>query len=234
MWKGFELQFTEKAKYIPRNPLVLIGHYALTWAVMPVIYLVLWIRWGFRVEGRKNLRSVRGRPAVTVSNHVHDMDSIMVTAPFWPMTPYVVARKHIVEALFIGIFNWLIGAVPLPEDHKNLRNFQKAIKEFLDTSRHKLHVFPEGEIVPYAHELRDFRNGAFRMALSSSVPVVPMVFVCPAPGRIILKVGKPIELEEVPELCEEGVAMSRRARILNAYTREKMREMLTDYYKSHS
>ena len=230
MWKPFKVHLTEKAQYISRNFFYQLAHYALTWTVFPVMYLVLWVRWGFRVHGRRNLRSLRGRSAVTVSNHIHDVDSVMITAPLWPMTPYVVARKHIVEILMIGPFNWLLGAVPLPEDLKNLARFQRAMKDFLMRTHKKLHVFPEGEIAPYSRELRAFGNGAFRIALDSGVPVVPMVFVSPAPGRVELMVGRRIELSDVPGLADESLAMSRKARILNSYTKARMQEMLDEYY----
>lgn len=229
MWKPVKLHLTEKYQYITHNLLLVFLHYVFTWVAFPAIYLVLFIRWGFRLHGRKNLRAVRGRAAITVSNHIHDVDSLMVTAPLWPATPYIIARKHNLEVFLLGTFNRCMRAVPLPEDLGNFRYFTKAINHLLSTTKHKLHVFPEGEILPYARELRKFGNGAFHFAVVNNVPIVPMVFVSPAPDRLELEVGEPIELSTVPGL-EKDMKDSRKARILSDYTKQRMQEMLDAYY----
>lgn len=234
MWKPVKLHLTEKYQYITHNVLWTILHYLFTWTVFPAIYLVLFVRWGFRIHGRRNLRSVRGRAAVTVSNHVHDVDALMVTAPLWPFMPHIVARKHNLEVFLLGLFDRIMWAVPLPEDLKNFRHFKKAVDDMLSNTKHQLHVFPEGEIKPYARDLRKFGNGAFRFALENNVPVVPMVFVTPGPDRLELEVGEPIELSEVPGLRDEGISMSKKTRILSDYTKKRMQSMLDTYYAKHA
>lgn len=232
MWKPVKLNLTEKYQYITHNIILVILHYLFTWTAFPAIYLVLFIRWGFRMHGRRNMRKVRGRAAITVSNHIHDVDSLMVTAPLWPATPYIIARKHNLEVFLLGTFNRAMRAVPLPEDMKNFRYFSKAINKLLRTTKHKLHVFPEGEILPYARTLRKFGNGAFHFAAVNDVPIVPMVFVSPGPDRLELEIGEPIELADVPGM-EPGLKDSRKARLLSDYTRTRMQNMLDDYYAKH-
>lgn len=233
MWKPIRLRLTEKYQYITHNVLLVILHYIFTFAAFPAIYLVLFIRWGFRMRGREHLRSVRGRAAVTVSNHIHDVDSLMVTAPLWPATPYIIARKHNLEVFLLGIFNRAMRAVPLPEDLNNFRHFTKAINKLLSTTKHKLHVFPEGEILPYATELRKFGNGAFHFAVVNNVPIVPMVFVSPGPERLELEIGAPIELKDVPGMGDD-LRESRKTRLLSDYTKKRMQEMLDSYYAAHA
>lgn len=233
MWKPVKLRLTEKYRYITHNVLLVILHYIFTLIAFPAIYLVLFVRWGFRMRGRANMRKVRGRAAITVSNHIHDVDSLMVTAPLWPRTPYIIARKHNLEVFLLGIFNRAMRAVPLPEDTANLRHFTKAINKLLSTTKHKLHVFPEGEILPYARGLREFGSGAFHFAVVNNVPIVPMVFVSPGPERLELEIGEPIELRDVPGLTED-LRPSRKTRLLSAYTKNRMQEMLDTYYERHS
>ena len=89
-------------------------------------------------------------------------------------------------------------------------------------------MYPEGEIAPYSRELRSFKNGAFHFAVKNDVPVLPMVFVFPKPKKVKLIVGKPVYLKDVPGT--EGVKAPRQTVMLCRYVKERMQEMLDEYY----
>ncbi|MBD5560503.1 MAG: 1-acyl-sn-glycerol-3-phosphate acyltransferase [Clostridia bacterium] len=232
MWKLFRIRFTEDYKYVNRSVFMKILYILVDLFVMPFVYLFLRYTFNYHIEGRKNLKSVRGRTAITVSNHVQDLDALMVTQAFWPVTPRMIARKHNLEVVFVGTFNHIMGAIPLPEDMRNFRYFCQAVNECLATSKRKLHVYPEGEIEPRGANLREFGSGAFHFAISNNLPVVPMVFVFPTRHTIRLIIGKPIELSEVPGLSK--LSKAKRVQALSNYTRDLMQDMINDYYRGRS
>lgn len=229
LWKPIKLNLTERYKYIYTNIGLRILYFFTIWLIMPAIYLVLKVRWHFKVTGRANLKPVRGRPAVAVSNHIHDADALMITEPFWPDTPYIIARKHNLEVFLVGIFNRIMRAVPLPEDLENFRHMSREIDEVLTETKHKVHVFPEGEIAPYDRELRKFSKGAFHFAVRDRVPVVPMVFVTPGPDRLTLMIGEVIEPENIPGFGQ--LSRPKQIRELERYTQKAMRKMMDDFYQ---
>lgn len=232
MWKPFPLHLDENYQYVNRSFFMKVLYVLADLFVMPFIYLFLRYTFQYRIEGRKNLSKVRGRTAISVSNHVQDLDALMVTQAFWPVTPRMIARQHNLEVVFVGAFNRIMGAVPLPSDMGNFRNFCKAINYTLQTSRRKLHVYPEGEIEPRGADLREFGSGAFHFAVLNNVPIIPMVFVFPSRHTIRLIIGEPIELADMPNW--ENLSKSKRVQTLSDYTRDLMQRMINDYYKDRS
>lgn len=232
MWKPIRLHLTEKYKYISNNIFLRLLYVVLDLFIMPFIYLFLRSTWNFQVEGKENLKSVRKRSAITVANHVHDVDALMITKPLWPRTPYIVARKHNLEVVFIGWFNRIMRAVPLPEDLRNFNHFTQAINKLLRTTKHKVHIFPEGEISPYAPTLRTFERGAFHFSIDNNVPVVPMTFVFPTKHTVRLIVGRPIDPQEMPQL--QGLSNPRKVKELCAYTKQVMQNMIDTYYEGRA
>lgn len=229
MWKPFRLRLTENYRYVNRNVFMKILYLLADLFVMPFIYLFLRYTMNFHVEGRKNLRSVRGRAAISVSNHVQDLDALMVTQAFWPFTPRMVARLHNLEVVFVGAFNRIMGAIPLPTDMTNFRYFCKDINNSLKTSKRKLHIYPEGEIEPHGANLREFGTGAFHFAVINDVPIIPMVFVFPTRHTIRLIIGRPIELMDVPDYA--NLSKSKRVQALSSYARDVMQNMINQYYQ---
>lgn len=232
MWKMRRLRLTENYNYISRNILLKVLYVFIDVFVMPFIYIFLRSTLRFRITGRKNLKAVRKRAAVTVSNHVHDLDALMITQPFWPRTPYIVARAHNLEVVFVGAFNRIMRAVPLPSDMGNFSHFTEAMNKLLRTTRHRLHIFPEGEIQPHDAGLRRFGNGAFHFAVTNNVPIVPMVFVFPTKHTVKLIVGKVIELEDVPDFA--SLSRPRQVKALSSYTKDIMQKMIDEYYDGRS
>lgn len=229
MWKMRRLRLTENYNYISRNILLKALYILVDLFVMPFIYIFLRSTLRFRIEGKEHLKAVRRRAAVTVSNHVHDLDALMVTRPFWPRTPYIVARAHNLEVVFVGAFNRIMRAVPLPSDMRNFSYFTSAMNRLLSTTHNRLHIFPEGEIQPHSGTLRRFGNGAFHFAVTNSVPIVPMVFVFPTKHTVRLLVGRPIELGEVPDFA--SLTKPRQVKALAAHTKDVMQKMLDAYYE---
>lgn len=228
MWAPLKLKLDENYVYVTKN-LGLRFLYCFTMFIgMPFVYLAFKIRWRFRVIDMQNMKLIHKKAAVTVANHVHNLDSFMLTYPFYPNSAYVVALKHNFEAFVIGGLVRVIRGVPLPEDMKNFTRFSMQMNQMLQHTNKRLLIYPEGEILPYSRELRPFKKGAFYFAVKNDVPIMPMVFVFPKKKRIELIIGKPIYAADIPEAA--GLSEPKKIAMLLQYTHNIMQKMMDDYY----
>ena len=63
--------------YLPEKPLERVRRAVILSIVAALGPVVTWFAQGARVEGKENLRAVRGG-AISVCNHVHTLDTLMV------------------------------------------------------------------------------------------------------------------------------------------------------------
>jgi len=163
--------------------------------------LLFWTRFvlGVKVYGRKNLRGLKS--ALTVCNHVHMLDSVLIGLAFFPRRVVFPALPQNVKSLWPGKLVWVLGGFSIPENIMELKTFFDEM-EFLLIKNNIVHFFPEGELKPYDTNLRTFKKGAFHLAAQAQVPIVPMLITFESPKglrKIIrrkpvmrLHIGKPI------------------------------------------
>ncbi len=74
--------------------------------------------------------------------------------------------------LFFKKLNILVNRSNAKEAHRSLMEVRERLKKGKNVV-----IFPEGTISKKAPELRPFKNGAFRIALELSLPIVPVTFL---------------------------------------------------------
>ncbi len=232
MWAPIKLNLDENYKYVSNNWGLRFLYYFAIFVGMPFVYLYYKIRYRFGVIDKKNVKLLKKKSAVTICNHVHNTDGFMLTYLFYPNTPYFVALKHNFEAFLLGGLVRVMRGVPLPDNIKNFEHFSVQLGDVLQNTTKKIHMFPEGEIAPYSRELRPFKNGAFHLAVKNKVPVLPIVTVFPAKKRIMLIVGKPIYVEDIPGV--EGLADPKKVVLFSKYARNAMQSMMDQFYEERN
>lgn len=125
--------------------------------------------WSAEHVGR--LPDDRRGPYVVVSNHVSLADVVIIGTLPWE-TKWV-AKIAIFRLPFMGLMMRLVGDVPVRrrDDRSRSKAYQR-LKRWLERGASVL-VFPEGTRSPDG-ELLPFRNGAFRLALETGTPVLPL------------------------------------------------------------
>jgi long-chain acyl-CoA synthetase len=190
--------------------------------VMPATLLLAWPK----IEGRKNLRGVNG-PLLVISNHISDIDLALVQAALPARLRHGVATATGGEALealrvpapeknfFRRMFDrvkWVLGVsllnlFPLPREAGFRQSFAYA-GQAVDRGYSVL-VFPEGRHTEDGR-MNPFRAGIGLLAKNLGIPVLPMRIVglfevkqagkkFAPPGRIIVRIGKPIKFAAAPE-----------------------------------
>jgi 1-acyl-sn-glycerol-3-phosphate acyltransferase len=157
-------------------------------AVRPFIYLGARVYWRIRLEGTEHIPP--DGPLIIVPNHVTYADPVLVCIPIRFAVHFMAW-----DALFrIPGFSWLIRrlrAFPVQIDSADPRSTREAVR--LLQSGQAVMIFPEGGRTTDGR-LQRFRPGAFRLACSLKVPVLPVTIVGGhaswPPGRMLPRPGK--------------------------------------------
>jgi 1-acyl-sn-glycerol-3-phosphate acyltransferase len=135
---------------------------------------------------------VRGKSYIFVSNHNSFMDIpplvVTIRGQFRAL-----AKK---ELLKIPVFGWIANVMCVTVDRTSNESRRKSLehlKEILDLGISVL-IFPEGTQNRTKESLQPFYDGAFRIAIETQEPVLPIVVLGTGelmpPGRFYIRPGK--------------------------------------------
>lgn len=200
---GYEYRLQSRAAKWARAVL-----YRVIRAIFPPAFRLVY---GLRVRGRENLEGAQGG-VVTVCNHIHPLDCVMVACALRGRQTYFVSLKSNLEIPVIGCLVRLLGALPLPETASGAVKLSRTVHSLLDEGA-AVQIYPEGALHPYCGTLRPFKRGAFAYAAEAGAPVLPMVLrPCPRRGWRRFTGRRPLlELIVLPPRRSE-MSLGRRAR----------------------
>ncbi|CAH1389904.1 unnamed protein product [Nezara viridula] len=135
---------------------------------------ILGIEWELR--GGYVLKKDRG--AVIVANHQSILD-VMGMFNIWDVMDKctAVAKKELLYFVPFGPMAWLGGLVFIDRvDPKSANNKLKAAAHLLHSKKAKLWLFPEGTRNKKGKVLLPFKKGAFRVAICTQAPIIPIVY----------------------------------------------------------
>jgi 1-acyl-sn-glycerol-3-phosphate acyltransferase len=176
-----------------------------------------------RFEGAEHVP--RTGPVIITPNHVTFMDPILVTIPIRRALHYMALEPFFRVRGLGALMRWA-RAFPIQEGEPDNPAVRRALRVLRQGEA--LVIFPEGGRSPDGR-LQAFRTGAFRLALATGAPVVPVTIVgafeawpvqrrLPRPGRIAITYHAPLDGSALPPDAD------RRARpdLLMAMTRERI------------
>lgn len=216
MYTPFALDIDDGYDYRRKGPLSTAWFYIIHTFVISILYPSFLIVNGLRIHGRKNMRALRGRGAVTVCNHFHVLDSPMVSCGIGlRRTYYVTLASNFCIPVIRHLVRWL-GGVPLGQSPAQIKRMFSEMETALREGK-IVQMYPEGVLIPYSDGLRAFRRGTFLMAAEAGVPVLPMVFTYRAPRGILRRLRRRpfLTLEILPAIFpDESLPMHRRSQRL--------------------
>jgi len=205
-------------RWVQRWPITWIRAITDHLLLLPAVFFLSWPK----VEGRENLRGIRG-PLLVISNHIDDVDIGFIKAALPPHIRRNLATATGGEALevlrtpplsrnlFLRMYDrvrWslavqLLNLFPLPREAGFRESFAFA-GETVDRGYSVL-VFPEGRHTEDG-KMRPFRAGVGLLANNLRLPVVPMriegLFELKKaqkrfarPNTVCVKIGKPVRIE---------------------------------------
>jgi 1-acyl-sn-glycerol-3-phosphate acyltransferase len=148
------------------------GHYAAGYLFrrLTVVHQLLNPLWRFRTSGVK-IADPR-RPYIVVANHQSFVDMLLISHLPWEMK--WLSKEDFFRYPFLG---WLMR---LAGDIKLIRGKRDSIAAAMDSCKDRLSkhvsvmIFPEGTRSKDG-ELQTFKDGAFRLAIETGTPILPLV-----------------------------------------------------------
>ena len=199
------LVFDESYPYIEKSSFFRFKKFLIRIFLNVVVFPIVTIRMGLKIEGRKNLkmyRTVLKNGVVSVCNHVHMWDYLGIMKAIRPYKSNVLVWDKNINGEK-GAAMRLVGGIPIPENSiAGKKAFFKALGEFL-SERGWLHIYAEGSMWEYYAPIRPFKRGTALLAVSNDKPIIPLGFSYREPGWIrkhvfhqialfTLHVGEPI------------------------------------------
>jgi 1-acyl-sn-glycerol-3-phosphate acyltransferase len=194
----------------PRRTSVLIR---LTRGWMAVFFLLAGIR--LTIRGRE--RFAPGQNYIVVCNHNSMMD-VPITSPGIPGANKTIAKAEMARIPVFGII-YRRGSVLVDRksDQSRRESFAR-MRDVLETGMHMC-IYPEGTRNTTGKPLKEFHEGAFRLALDTKKPIMPAVIFGTAkmlpsdrswsfrPGRLEMHFLEPIEVssEDTSQTLKEKV-----------------------------
>lgn len=213
--------------------------YFLIFTPIFVFFLKIFIRFlyapiflGFKVKGKKKLRSYKKEGHIFIANHIHPMDSYILGSLIFPKKVYFTMLESNLGLPLIGKIMRFSGGVPIPSKRDQIPIFEKEMKAVLD-KKHFVGIFPEAALKPYHPSIRNFKRGAFRFALNANVAIIPMVFVLKEPTGIykLYKRKPTFELHILDRYIMDKKSSKRETIIYHTNNLEKI---VSTYFDEHS
>lgn len=176
--------------------------------------------WKIKTEGRE--KAVKGQTYVILSNHQSILDILVVNC-----LRYRFKWISKAENTRVPVLGWYLRmAGYLTVDRSDRESKDKLIADAYDCLKNgnSIMIFPEGTRSP-DREIKPFKRGAFQLAISANVPILPVVIdgtgdVLPKHGlifggfhRVSVKVLDPVFPETFPTKDPEELAVVFRDRL---------------------
>ncbi|MBL7715771.1 MAG: 1-acyl-sn-glycerol-3-phosphate acyltransferase [Bdellovibrionales bacterium] len=145
-------------------------------------------------------------PAIYIANHGSYLDVISLV----PRMPVPFRPLGKVELTKLPVFGRMYRRVMVVVDRESLASRKASVeklKELLTKHRISILVFPEGTMNRTPDLLTPFKDGAFRIAADTGIPIIPVGVIgarenmprrpsfTMSPGRVRLRFGAPIQVQ---------------------------------------
>lgn len=164
----------------------------------------------------------RSKPYIFISNHISYLDSaVLVKAYRQPVRPL-----GKVEMARVPVFGYIYKNAIVTVDRSSAENRARSIRVLSSTIRKGISVmvFPEGTFNMTHQPLKEFFDGAFRIAIETQTPIKPVLFldtydrmhyghlfsITPGRSRIVYLEEIPVEgltTKDLPQLRDKAWAI---------------------------
>ena len=202
--------------------------YKFLWIWSWIFSALTFIRYEF--NGKENIN--KGKSYIYVSNHTSFLDipgiRLIIPGEFRP-----IAKK---ELLKIPVFGFIVKAATVVVDRSSHESRKKSMEHAKRILSHGISmlIFAEGTQNRSTELLQPFKDGAFRIAIDTQTPILPMVVINAGklmpPGKLSIQPGT-IKVIALPEISVEGLTTPD-APALKQKTFEQMMKALLENTKS--
>ena len=192
LWEPLKFNIKDNYKYINNNFFFKLLSNILYFPIAIILFPFNKIFFGFKIKNKEKLLKNTGY--VSISNHIHPMDCTMIALINFPRRVYYPTIQSNFKIPVIRHLIIILYAFPIPTKESQKVKFYNDINNAL-TNNKIIQMYPEGSLWPYYEKIRNFKHGAFKMAVDANKPIQPIKFVFNKPTGIykLYKKSKCIE-----------------------------------------
>lgn len=173
-WAPLNFKIKDDYKFIIDNPLFKLISNVLSLPIFIILYIIDKIFLGFSVINKDKI--VKDKGFVSISNHIHYLDCTLIGLIYYPSRVHYPTIEENFKIPFVRKLIRLLYAMPIPKERSLKDKFYSQINNAFK-GKFILHMYPEAAMWPYYEEIRDFKYGAFKIAVDANVCVQPVRFV---------------------------------------------------------
>lgn len=216
----------KKFKYVNRNPFFRFSAFLVYYLIaVPLFWVILKVKYGFRIKNKRNLKKVKGTGYFLYANHTALLDVGVHYLVNWPRRSYVLADRDAVSIKGVKTLVMMLGCLPLPDTPSNNRQFLDAIEYRARYQKRAVNVYPEAHIWKYYNKIRPLRDGALRYPAQLDLPVVVATTVWRKPKFPFKKPRMTIVVSE-PLRADFGLDIKQKSHYLCFNTQKIMEDMV--------
>ena len=131
----------------------------------PLAFCFMKLKFRHRIVNKHLLKEAKKEGYFLYGNHTNDIaDALIPSLTSFPKDVYVIVHPNNVSMPILGKITPFLGALPLPDDLKAAKNFNKSIEHKLK-QKHCVTIYPEAHIWPYYTKIRPFKDTSFSYPL---------------------------------------------------------------------
>ena len=192
------------------------------------VWMNVWLRLigcPLTVKGKEHFED--GKAYVITCNHNTLMD-VPITCPYIPGANKTIAKKSFAK---IPLFGWFYSKGSVLVDRNSDASRRKSFEDMKKTLANHMHmcIYPEGTRNRTADPLKQFYDGAFKLAIDTKTPVIPCLLfntnkALPT-NRFFYLMPQRLEMHFLQPVAVDNISTKE--------LKEKVFRIMWDYYCSH-
>jgi 1-acyl-sn-glycerol-3-phosphate acyltransferase len=156
---------------------------------------------------------------------------MLIQANCYPPRTVCIGKKEIIWIPFFGLLFYVSGNIFLDrKNHKKAMESMDEAAKFINEKQTSVYMFPEGTRNKSSPHLLPFKRGAFRLAVSAQVPIIPVVS-CPVKNFIDAKNRKVYKGTAIVEVLEPIWTQGLKEGDIDSLIQETYRRMQATFEK---
>lgn len=181
LWELLKFEIKDDYNYISKNYFFNLISNLLVIPIGIILIIINKILFGYKIENKRKFYKDTG--FISIANHIHPMDCTMIGLIYYPRRVYFPTLKSNFKIPFIRHLIRILYAIPIPDKDFQKKKFYNQINETVQKKK-VIQMYPEGSLWPYYDDIRNFKYGAFKMAVDANVPIQPIKFIFKEPTGI--------------------------------------------------
>ena len=169
------IKIDENYKYIHKNPVWNLCSFILQNILsVPVKLLYSKIKFRLKYVGKEKIKPYKKEGYFIYANHTQNFaDTFIPSNPIYPKRNFFIVNSENVSMKGLKNFVQMLGAIPIPNNIKAMKNFQEAIEQKINKG-YAITIYPEAHIWPYYTKIRPFKDVSFAYPAKLLKPVFCM------------------------------------------------------------